>query len=171
MNRWTNHYYDQNNIAVTPEVPGGGKGGGIGVSRHQRHQVPDVAASATSARTRRSHSSYLRSGIKVAELWVFRVVHLTEVTLKSFIERQGIEVLDIEQVSHKEAAYKSFMVTVEKKDAAQLLHRTYWPGLVSCKLWSESGEGRRTAILSRRAARTVPHTKQGSKLSMTHAFI
>ncbi|XP_064088183.1 serine/arginine repetitive matrix protein 2-like [Macrobrachium nipponense] len=88
----------------------------------------------------------------VALLWVFRVVHLTDVTLESFIRSQGVEVLQVEEVSPRGAAYKSFLVTVHEKDAPTLLHKTFWPGLVSCKYWHEQVEASKGATLSRRSS-------------------
>lgn len=64
---------------------------------------------------------------------MFRVAHLTQVTLRSFIERQDVKVLDIEQTSPKGTAYRSFVVTVAEKDAPKLLNKGFWPGLVACR--------------------------------------
>ncbi|KAK7083557.1 hypothetical protein SK128_027185 [Halocaridina rubra] len=86
------------------------------------------------------------------KLWVYRVVHLNDLTLASFIRRQGIEVLDVQQISHKEAAYKSFLVTVYAKDAPVLLHKTFWPGLVSCTYWQDQPSASRGGTLSRRSS-------------------
>ncbi|XP_042222049.1 uncharacterized protein LOC121866446 [Homarus americanus] len=139
MDRWTNNFYKQQS---------GGVVAGDGVVESRGHQG---SLTANSRRRRSSHGRI--EGRKVAHLWVFRVVHLTEVTLKSFVERQGIQVFNVEQVSHREAAYKSFLLTVDERDAVTLLQRTFWPGLVACRLWHDRGDGRRGDAFSRRSAR------------------
>nr|XP_053646982.1 LOW QUALITY PROTEIN: uncharacterized protein LOC128698670 [Cherax quadricarinatus] len=126
MNRWTNNYYGQS------------KGGDV-LDYQSRSAVVTGGASAVRQQQQRPNSDS-RLNEKVAHLLVYRVVHLTEVTLRSFIERQGIPVLKVQQVSREESMYKSFLVTVRQDDAAALLHRTFWPGLVACRLLGDGGE-------------------------------
>ncbi|XP_047484972.1 uncharacterized protein LOC125036422 [Penaeus chinensis] len=121
MNRWTNNYYGQHsrqNSAVRTEAPTRA----VQFREGSQDQV--------------SRPSGTGPG-NVARLWIFRVVHLTDVTLVSFIKRQGVQVLDVEQVSPENATYKSFKVTVDEEDAPTLLYRTSWPGLVGCRLWKD----------------------------------
>lgn len=90
----------------------------------------------------------------MVNLCVFRVAHLTQLTLRSFIERQGVRVLDIEQTSHRGAAYRSFVVAVTEMDAPRLLNKGFWPGLVACRPLQDGDPGR-NEVISRRYAREV----------------
>ncbi|XP_071521114.1 uncharacterized protein [Panulirus ornatus] len=158
MNSWAN-----NNYKREAQAAGGER---LAVGKKTSHHAHDVGV--TPGVNRRRRSGQMKAvGEEVAHLWVFRVVHLTKVTLKSFIERQGIQVLDIHQVSHKESAHKSFLVTVNQSDAPTLLYRTFWPGLVSCKMWYERGNVRRATIFSRRSSRdphATTHAKDGEAM-------
>lgn len=100
----------------------------------------------------------------MVSLCVFRVAHLTQVTLRSFIERQGVRVLDIEQTSHKGTAYRSFVVVVAERDAPKLLNKGFWPGLVACRTLQD-GEPWRGEVFSRRHPReslVIPARRTGN---------
>ncbi|XP_069157719.1 micronuclear linker histone polyprotein-like [Procambarus clarkii] len=147
MNRWTNNYYTQRSQ------------GGVLEERYPR---PLGTSSLSAVSHQRPFTEARSRSDAVSYLWVFRVVHLTAITLRSFIERQGIPVLNIQQVSHRESKYKSFLVTVKEEDASALLHRTFWPGLVSCRLWYNSADRWRGRPLTTRASRgpTTAHHRR-----------
>ncbi|XP_063849257.1 uncharacterized protein LOC135093683 [Scylla paramamosain] len=115
MNRWSNNYYTQSSSK----------------DRSPRRSRAQPSAPALSRSRRGSLVKTANNGY--VNLCVFRVAHLTQLTLKSLIERQGVQVLNIEQVSLRGAGYKSFAVTVKEKDAPKLLGGSFWPGLVSCR--------------------------------------
>ncbi|XP_068218161.1 micronuclear linker histone polyprotein-like [Palaemon carinicauda] len=152
MTRWGTSYLDQDKPLTALSSYEG--------SRHEYYAQPQdmvsykdrfaqkpLAAAAASNDTKGE-----KAGKGVAQLYVFRVVHLTSVTLESFIRNQGIEVLQVEEVSPRGAAYRSFMVTVHEKDAPTLLLKTFWPGLVSCKYWHDQVEIGKGSTLSRRSS-------------------
>ncbi|XP_066975194.1 transcriptional regulator ATRX homolog [Macrobrachium rosenbergii] len=146
MTRWGTNYLGQDKPLTALTSHEG--------SRHEYYAQPQDMASYKdrSADQNPATAKADKEEEGVAQLWVFRVVHLTDVTLESFIRSQGVQVLHVEEVSPRGAAYKSFLVTVHKKDAPTLLHKTFWPGLVSCKYWHEQVEGGKGAILSRRSS-------------------
>ncbi|MPC46025.1 hypothetical protein E2C01_039733 [Portunus trituberculatus] len=111
MNRWSNNYYTQS-------------------SNKDRRSHAKPSAPALS-RSRRVSLAKTGSNGHVT-LCVFRVAYLTQLTLKSHIESQGVQVLNIEQVSLRGAGYKSFAVTVKEKDAPKLLDRSFWPEKSPC---------------------------------------
>lgn len=142
MNRWSNNYYTQQAGRDTPRQQG--------------------SASPPSTHSRRS-SIVKAGGNGVVNLCVFRVAHLTQLTLRSFIERQGVRVLHIEQTSHRSAAYRSFVVAVAERDAPKLLSKGFWPGLVACRPLQDGDPGR-NEVISRRYAReaVLPGSKTGN---------
>lgn len=151
MNRWANNYYTQRS--------------GKDHSPRQPHLPP---AGPTFSHSRRG--SFVKTGNNgVVNLLVFRVAHLTQITLRSLIERQGVQVLNIEQVSHKGAGYKSFVVAVEERDAPKLLSRSFWPGLVACRPLQDVDPWHND-VFSRRYARELPLPASNSGKSATRVI-
>lgn len=143
MNGWSNNYYTQQAVRDTPRPSQG------------------LTSSPFVSRSRRNSLAKTDNG--VVKLCVFRVAHLTQITLRSFIERQDVRVLDIEQTSHNGTAYRSFVVTVAEKDAPKLLNKGFWPGLVACRTL-EDDEPLRNEVFSRRNAResiVIPASRTG----------
>ncbi|KAG0726434.1 hypothetical protein GWK47_036564 [Chionoecetes opilio] len=146
MNRWANNYYAQESKDPTPSQP-------------QPHPPPTTHS--------RPGSTIKTGNNGTVNLCVFRVAHLTHLTLRSLIEHQGVGVLYIEQLSHKAAGYRSFVVTVEERDAPRLLSRSFWPGLVSCRLLQDA-DPRHNVVFSRRHARelSLPITNKDEEIML-----
>ncbi|XP_045126746.1 uncharacterized protein LOC123513565 [Portunus trituberculatus] len=147
MNRWSNNYYTQS-------------------SNKDRRSHAKPSAPALS-RSRRVSLAKTGSNGHVT-LCVFRVAYLTQLTLKSHIESQGVQVLNIEQVSLRGAGYKSFAVTVKEKDAPKLLDRSFWPGLVSCRPLQDADPWHND-VFSRRLAREPHRHDSHSEKSPCHS--
>ena len=52
-------------------------------------------------------------------------------------KRSNIVVKNIKKVSHPEAQFSSYKVSVEKDHLASLLDETFWPRGVVCEVWRQ----------------------------------
>ena len=76
-------------------------------------------------------------------IWVSRVQRGTTETLSTFIEKQQVKVFYIEKVSHENAKFSSFKISISKNDLAKVLEDSFWPQGVQCQPGRE--QTRRTA--------------------------
>ena len=57
--------------------------------------------------------------------------------MNSFLQRNNIDVIENEKVSHNDAIYSSFKVTLSIFDRNKVLRNRFWPRGIQCKLWHD----------------------------------
>ena len=72
------------------------------------------------------------------QVWVSRVASGDEQTIKQFLERKNVVVNDIGRVSHVDAKYKSYKISVNVNDLDTVLEGSFWPRGLLCQVWRES---------------------------------
>ena len=60
-------------------------------------------------------------------LFIYRVNKDTTDTVWDYVTDQGIEILDLVCMSHKDSLSKSFKLTVSNEDYVKLYHEELWP--------------------------------------------
>ena len=70
-------------------------------------------------------------------IWVSRVHRGTTETLSTFIEKQQVKVFYNEKVSHENAKFSSFKISISKNDLSKVLDDSFWPQGVQCQPWRE----------------------------------
>lgn len=70
-------------------------------------------------------------------IWVSRIQRGTADTLSDFIENQNVKVFHSEKVSHVDAKFSSFKISISKNDLAKVLQDSFWPQGVQCQPWHE----------------------------------
>ena len=68
-------------------------------------------------------------------IWVSRVKHGDASALNDFIVQRQIKVYDIEKVSHDNAKFNSFKISISKNDVSNVLNDSFWPAGVQCQIW------------------------------------
>ena len=80
----------------------------------------------------------VKSGLKHINVFVSRVhPDETDESVKSFICDEGVEVIDIKQVSNVNAFMKSYRVTINFDDLNKVLDEGFWPKGMGCRTFYE----------------------------------
>ena len=78
------------------------------------------------------------------KIFVFRLDPETEITaVKSHLTKKSVKFLDVECVSHDDARFKSFKVTILLSDFEKTMSADFWPTGVGCKrFWAPRNTNR-----------------------------
>ena len=68
-------------------------------------------------------------------IWVSRVKRGDASVLNNFIMKRQIKVFYIEKVSHDNAKFNSFKISIAKNDVPNVLKDSFWPASVQCQIW------------------------------------
>ncbi len=71
-------------------------------------------------------------------IWVSRVQRGSIETISAFIEKQQVKVFHNEKVSHQNAKFSSFKISISKSDLSKVLQDSFWPQGVQCQPWREN---------------------------------
>ena len=95
--------------------------------------------SALRSRLRQANSVVGFSGapLPMENIWVYRVVKGNTNTVTDHLKSRNIAVNAVQLKSKPESRYKSFKVTVFKKDLNKLLDSDFWPEGVMCRIWKD----------------------------------
>ena len=70
-------------------------------------------------------------------IWVYKVAEGNTSTVMGYIKSKNINVNSVILKSKPESKYKSFKITVFKRDLNYLLNNDFWPEGVMCKIWRD----------------------------------
>ena len=70
-------------------------------------------------------------------VWIARILNGNEAKIKAYIESKDITVSDIRKVSHEEAQFSSYKVSIDKSQLTAQLDGAFWPRGVVCELWRD----------------------------------
>ena len=73
--------------------------------------------------------------LPVRQIWVSRLTSGSNQRVKEYIENRNVKVLNIEKVSHNEAKYSSYKVTISVADKNNVFDQLFWPTGVKCQWW------------------------------------
>ena len=73
----------------------------------------------------------------ISRVFVYRVQHGSVQSMNSFLQSNNIDVIENEKVSHDDATYSSFKVTLSIFDRNKVLRYRFWPRGIQCKLWHD----------------------------------
>ena len=70
-----------------------------------------------------------------------RIVNGNEEKIQSFFDKNKVNVVGITKVSHKDAKYSSYKISLNKSDLDTVLQDSFWPRGVVCEAWREPRRG------------------------------
>ena len=88
-------------------------------------------------RRRASNNGFRGAPIPTRNLWISRVANGESNDIKQYMVDKGVTAHEIVKVSHEEATFKSYKITISVKDIKHALHNNFWPEGVNCKFWKE----------------------------------
>ena len=78
--------------------------------------------------------SFIKSGLKHVDLFVFRVhCDVEDESLSSFLTDENISVIKFEKVSHDDSIMKSYKVTIKHDDLEKVMNEDFWPDGIGCR--------------------------------------
>ena len=75
--------------------------------------------------------------LPISRVFVYRVTQGDVQTINTFLHKNKIDVIENKKVSHDDAAYSSFKVTLSVFDRNKVLRDRFWPRGIQCKLWHD----------------------------------
>ena len=69
--------------------------------------------------------------------------HGEEEKVKRYLESRFIRTYSVKKVSHPNATYNSFKISMNKDDIDTILERNFWPRGVRCDEWRDPWDERR----------------------------
>jgi hypothetical protein len=125
---------ERQSVFLMPESSGSDKGSRDVSPSGFRFQKQELKRQRRAAIIGKRQNAKIRSGAKYIELFVSRVHNDVEIDeLKKFIEEDGINIIDIGRVSHKEARMQSFKVIISSSDKDTVLNESFWPEGIMCR--------------------------------------
>ena len=73
--------------------------------------------------------------LPIRQIWVSRLTNGSNQRVKDYIESRNVKVFNIEKVSHNEAQYSSYKVTISVADKNNVFDPLFWPTGVKCQWW------------------------------------
>ena len=83
-------------------------------------------------------------------VWIARILNGNEEKIKSFIKGKSIAVTNITKVSHQDAQFSSYKVSINKDKLPLLLDGAFWPRGVVCEVWRDQRRRSRSVDAQRR---------------------
>ena len=68
-------------------------------------------------------------------VWLSRVLNGNEEKVKEHMESRNVQVKEITKVSHSDAKFSSFKISVSKEVISKVLDSDFWPKGMACKIW------------------------------------
>ena len=73
----------------------------------------------------------------ICDIFVSRVERGDEQTINAFLAKNNVRVFENVRVSHLDATYSSFKISIPVFDKSKVLRKRFWPSGIQCKVWRE----------------------------------
>ena len=73
----------------------------------------------------------------MVSVWVNNLSKGNSISIKNYLNDNGIRVKSIRQTSHVDAILKSFQVVILRSDFKRITDSNFWPEGVNCRRWIE----------------------------------
>ena len=139
-----NNEYNRANEENVQQQNEGMQNGVNNIENEQNHgfiQVQNKKQRRLSYRNRESNGLQ-GAPVQKKAIFVYMVENGDINEVNDVLKDHNVQVLNNEKVSHNNALYKSFKVTISRFDVFKVLKHSFWPDGVQCKIWQESSSSR-----------------------------